>query len=479
MRSLDRHERFLILLLLGCYGYFFYLGGCWNVESRICLTESLAWFGTLRIDWRHENIGDKAEYKGHYYCDKAIGASLLALPIYGLLSLILPHPPETVGVFPFVFKYVGNFFATVLPSVLLGWAFYRFLRPFVASERARLWTALSYGLGTIAFTYSTMLFGHQTAAAFIFGAFVLLHSLRRTGTTPIKLGLAGFLVGYAFLTEYPTFLIAVALFVYLLSFLQDKRQVGWFLLGALPPVLLLLGYNTLCFEHPFALAYRYEFNPEFRENMARGIMGITGLKLEALWGLTFGPRRGVFFISPFLILALPGFYFFFRRPDLRREFGVCVSVVLAFFLYNASYFLWTGGGAFGPRFLVPMLPFLALPTVFCFDHDQGRLISRTLAVVSILFVTVATATASTGASPETIGLQDAPNPLFDVCFRLLFLGDLNTPNLGGFLQVAGHPLPGVSSLLPLCLYAGLCGAGWAWSERGHASARLSPAEDRR
>ena len=249
------------------------------------------------------------------------------------------------------------------------------------------------------------------------------------------------------------------------NFLQNKRQVGWFILGGLPPVLLLMGYNTLCFENPFTLAYCYEFNPDFRENMAQGVMGITDLKPEAFWGLTLGPRRGVFFISPFLLLALPGFYFFFQRRDLRREFWVCLCVVQAFFWYNASYYLWWGGGTFGPRFLIPMLPFLALPTVFCFDHENGRLVSRVLAVVSMLFVTVATATASTGASPATFGIQDAANPLFDVCFPLLFRGDLYTPSLGGLLQTAGLPLPGVASLLPLLLYAALCSAAWAWGER--------------
>ena len=460
MRSLDHHERYLLLLLLGCYSFFFYLGGCWNVESRICLTESVAWFGTVRIDWRHQKIGDKAFYQGHYYCDKAIGASLLALPVYWVLSAVLPHPPRPVGAFPFIFKYLGNLFATVLPSVLLGIGFYRFLRHFTDSERARLWTVLSYGLGTIAFPYSTMLFGHQTAAALIFLAFILLHSLRRQRPTPGKLLLAGLLVGYAFLTEYPTLLIAVALFVYLLSFLEDRRQIVWFILGGLPPLLLLLGYNWLCFGNPFTLAYRYEADPEFRENMARGIMGITGLKWEALWGLTFGPRRGLFFISPFLLLAFPGFYCFFQRRDLRREFWVCGSVVLSFLGYNASYYLWTGGGSFGPRFLIPMLPFLALPTVFCFHHENGRLISRVLAGVSFLFVGVATATASTGATPESLGIRDSANPLLEVSFRLLFQGDLKTPNLGQLL-----PLPGLLSLLPLGLYLGLCSAWWAWRER--------------
>lgn len=468
MRSLDHHERYLLLLLVGCYGFFFYMGGCWNVESRICLTESLAWFGTVRIDWRHQNIGDKAFYQGHYYCDKAIGASLLALPVYLVLSAILPHPPQTVGAFPFIFKYLGNLFATVLPSVLLGVAFYRFLRHFTDSERARLWTTLSYSLGTIAFPYSTMLFGHQTAAALIFLAFILLYSLRQQRPTPGKLLLAGLLVGYAFLTEYPTLLIAGALFIYLLSFLEDKRQIGWFLLGSLPPLLVLLGYNWLCFGNPFTLAYRYEANPEFRENMARGIMGITGLKGEALWGLTFGPRRGLFWISPFLLLAFPGFYLFFQRRNWRREFWVCGSVVLAFFWYNASYYLWTGGGSFGPRFLIPMLPFLALPTVFCFSHENGRLISRLLAGISLFFVGVVTATASTGATPESVGIQDSANPLLEVSFRLLFQGNLQTPNLGQLLHEAGLPLPGLLSLLPLGLYIGLCSAWWAWREHLNA-----------
>ena len=37
-----------------------------------------------------------------------------------------------------------------------------------------------------------------------------------------------------------------------------------------------------------------------------------------------------------------------------------LAVAAAYFVYNAGYWLPFGGGTPGPRFLIPMLPFLAL-----------------------------------------------------------------------------------------------------------------------
>jgi hypothetical protein len=71
------------------------------------------------------------------------------------------------------------------------------------------------------------------------------------------------------------------------------------------------------------------------------------------------PFRGLFFTSPVLALALPGFGLL-RRADPRAAW-VCPGVSLGFLLLVASFHAWHGGFAPGPRYLIPALPILFLP----------------------------------------------------------------------------------------------------------------------
>src|SRR5262249_12971157 len=147
--------------------------------------------------------------------------------------------------------------------------------------------------------------------------------------------LAGLLLGYAVITEYPTALIAAAFGVYVLA----SPQRGWRLGGlvaagaASPPALGAL-YNTLAFCRPFSQGYAHLAGPEqFRIGQGRGIMGVTFPHLEALWQTTLGPYRGMFLLSPVLLLALPGFVALWRLVAWRAETLLWLAIVGAYFLF--------------------------------------------------------------------------------------------------------------------------------------------------
>ena len=88
-------------------------------------------------------------------------------------------------------------------------------------------------------------------------------------------------------------------------------------------------------------------------------MSLTYPHFEAMWGITFGSFRGLFFLSPVLLLAVVGFIGWWQTKRMRAELIVCVWAVLSYLLYNGSSVMWQGGFSIGPRYLVPMLPFLA------------------------------------------------------------------------------------------------------------------------
>ena len=117
-----------------------------------------------------------------------------------------------------------------------------------------------------------------------------------------------------------------------------------FLLGLVPPALLLVGYNWARSGNPLQTGY-----------------DLTIFSPAVWWGLyklLFSPLRGLFVYSPLLLLSLPGLWWLWRRHRLEAAL-VVGSAGLTVLLFAA----WTSGEglSWGSRFLIPVVPLLCLP----------------------------------------------------------------------------------------------------------------------
>jgi hypothetical protein len=81
-----------------------------------------------------------------------------------------------------------------------------------------------------------------------------------------------------------------------------------------------------------------------------------------LYQLLISPARGLFVTSPILILAIPEGRRLLGRAGagLSREAWLALGVAAAFVILNACFSGWHGGSAAGPRYLLPVYPFLFL-----------------------------------------------------------------------------------------------------------------------
>src|SRR5258708_27164129 len=112
--------------------------------------------------------------------------------------------------------------------------------------------------------------------------------------------------------------------------------------------------------------------------------------------LAFSPYRGIFFLAPVTLMSLYGIVVWLREKTYAAEARLCLAIFGFFFLVNASFNGYHGGFSAGPRYLVPGLPFLALPLVVAFA--RRRLLTGALALISVFNQLLLTAT-------------DAQNPL--------------------------------------------------------------------
>jgi hypothetical protein len=391
-----RAAAFVVFLVAA---YFIYPWGQVNVDTHLFLTASIVDRGSLNIDPFSKLTLDIAAWHGHYYTDKAPGLSLIAVPLYAALKLTLLHGqsfatvlrhPASPGADVWARYSLALAFAAA-PTAVIAWLLYKLLERMGASRGWCAGLALTYGLGTIARPFATLFFSHQFSAMLCFAAFALAFRLRRGELSDRFALVVGLLLGYAFITEYPTAIAAAAIGIYLLTIPQRGPRLAVSLgLGALPALAIDIVYNTLAFGSPLSVGYGHLAGPvNLRTGQAQGLFGVTYPHLDAIWGTTFSPFRGLFFLSPVLLLALPACVLLMRRPGWRAEGLLCAAVTIGFLLFNMSYFAWTGGGSMGPRQILASIPFFVLPLGELVRPGRSlgwRRVTTALAIYSVALV---------------------------------------------------------------------------------------------
>ncbi|RME01284.1 MAG: hypothetical protein D6812_08355, partial [Deltaproteobacteria bacterium] len=476
-------ERTAALLVLSILALFLHELPGSNVYSRLDLVYAIGETGRLSIDPYHGNTIDKSYHEGHYYSDKAFGASFLGVLPYLLLEALSAgfDPPEAF------FRWGVTFLTISLPS---AWLILLLLRSFSPESPplegcGRLFAflvALGYAFGTPAFPFATLFFGHQLAGIFLFFSFLVLWR-RRGHWGWATVFAAGLLSGAALLTEYPTGLLIGWIGLYLLWERRSIRLLGLFSVAAiLLPIVLVGWYNAFCFGDPLTFGYRTHAFAYFQEEMSHGFMGITYPRLSALLTILFSPSRGLFFLSPFLLLLFPALLRLWRQ---ERSLAVMIGGMGATaLLFNAAYYQPGGGYSFGPRHIVPLLPFLVVPIVRA-GAGWGRG-WRMMVTCALLAWSIAAATLANVTDP--LFPDTFENPLYAFSTRLLLWNGANDTLLRCFGLSAGWSLlliaavtlgvPGVLLLRGKCR-AGAIGWGGGLLLFGGfllSSAALSPAD---
>ncbi len=464
-------ELFLFLLLTISYVYFFPRWADPNQNSRLNMVIAVVEDGTFQIDKYVHNTVDYAKIGDHYYSDKAPGAAFLGIPVYGMLKLFLELPwldnlmdrlagneafqatlrADGSGIFKekirFALAQVAiTFVVSALPSALLGVLLFRLLEHFTTHFWSRLGVVLGYGLLTPVFAYAGAFYGHQLSAALLFGAFYLVFT-HQERLTLRQLVPVGFLLGYSVITEYPMALVAGILYLY--TFYKLYRpgrglQIGWVTLSGAFVAAGWMAYNTAIFGGPLELGYSH--SELWQDQHHTGFMSLKLPQLEALWGITFSPFRGLFVLSPWLLLALPGFWLWWQSGQYRSEWVAAATIIVTVFLFNASSIMWWGGFAVGPRYLLPALPFMVLPIVLVLQKWNNPLWSGAVLLISSWSLV---ATWGLSLAEQAFPADNIRNPLLEYAWPNWLAGNV-ARNLGTVLG-----LPGIWSLLPLLIIIGV------------------------
>ena len=366
------------------------------------------------------------------------GVALAATPVIFLISLLpdLPELPDSYleeGRFTERWKlgvYLGTIVTSGLFTAAAAAAIYLIALDMRASVSGALVAALGFGLASPAWGWAANFFGHAYAGALLFLGFAVVHHLvRGVGSNPRRdiIGglVAGCLLGWSIVVDFTSAPAALFIGVYGVASARSwpLARLGRVALPALGAAIVaiipLLIYNNVSFGSPFTLGYQQHASfAGFEE----GLLGISYPRLEALYGITLSPYRGLIVFCPALLLAPFAIYGLARTRGARGVAYLSASVALYFLLLNSSFYYWDGGASTGPRYLTPMLPFLFLPFALFWtsrSSNMTRALILTLLVLSFGISLISVST--TMAAP-----QDFKNPLFQLLLPRFLNGDVQT-----------------------------------------------------
>jgi len=318
---------------------------------------------------------------GELYSRKGLGMTLLALPLVWLAKQW-----SAVGLAQA---------ALLLNPLLMAWTgalLYRCGRRLRWSRSVAIATALCFGLATLAWPYTQTFFSDPVCGWGLFTAFYGLLAFAQTGRKRYLLA-AGIAWGLAYLTRVINLITLPVYLIGLLVVLNQQFQHGYakFSEG-------ILGSD----RHNFLHLFQPRMYPSLWRPLASFLIPIVLAGLCSLWwnwlrygsiwesgyveterfdaawlmgisGLIMGPARGLIWYSPVLILGLWGSRWFWRNQ--RWVLGAVLSLSAIYIAVYGKWYMWHGGFSWGPRFLVPLMPFLTLLTgpvwAWWLDSKQG------------------------------------------------------------------------------------------------------------
>lgn len=295
---------------------------------------------------------------GRYFASHGIGFSLFLLPFYGLARAVMALVPSPrcatwdsclpIHLISWSNCLLAALTVTLLCSLCLDLGYRR---------RRAVFVALLYGFGTLAWPYARFAFDVTPTALLLLACFrqALLGAETLSGTR--RWWYAGILAALAVLVRLPTILALVPVAVWAVLALSDRpatrrRRLVAFSLPVAASLAFSAWYNLVRFGDIL--------NDGHAANAADHLLLHPWV---GVFGMTLSPGKGLLWYSPtllFALVALPRFHARHREPARVALAMALLSLVPYLFVPD-----WYGGDAWGPRFVLPVLPLLMLPAVEC------------------------------------------------------------------------------------------------------------------
>ncbi len=330
--------------------YLFTAGG------SLTTTDAVATFDVTRSIVEHRSVAmsgnllgreEERGVDGRYYAPFGIGQSIYNIPFY-LAARGLDAAGIRIGKPDSLAKAFVALGQTMLVAAIVRETFL-LAAAVVGNVPAAALAALTLGMASVLWPYSRFGFNQPLACFTLLAAVRQLFLGVRTNASP-RIVYAGLWVAASLMTRHEMALAAVPMCIWLwcdgrVSPGERAQRVISFAPGVILGVAIWGGYNFI----------------RFGSVTTSGQDSVTGFGspiVPGLLGLLLSPSASVFLYSPIALAGLVGLVHLARRD--RRAAVFLASLVIVFVGFYATLGNWLAGRSYGSRYLVIVLPYVAV-----------------------------------------------------------------------------------------------------------------------
>ena len=311
---------------------------------------------------------------GRNYSSYGVFPSVAVAPVFFLAGPVssIARMEKTI-IAGFFVSMLCALIAAIVPAAMAHW-----VTLMGYSWRAAVFTGIVCSFGSPFWHYGVKEFYSEPymALGLVISALLLLH-----GDSSNAFAVAGLFLGVACASrivavlEVPLF---VAVFAYRVWRVPGRITNLVFFLAPLGAVLAGMGIlNRLHYGSFFRTAYQANFT----------LSGMFSTPMyEGIFGYLFGGDTSLILFCPIILLSAWGFSKLFRTNGLDAT--LCLGTFVFHTMLLAKYEEWNSEWSYGPRFLIPVLPFALLPLCTLFESRlasarRGQIAAYTLLAISI------------------------------------------------------------------------------------------------
>ena len=259
------------------------------------------------------------------------------------------------------FVFLEIFYGPLLSALTVG-VFFLCCRTFNFTVKTSIITSFIFAFSTLIWSYSQTSFNTVPVTLFILLGFLFFLKYTKEHKK-LFLILCGSILAFGYLSRPDTVIIAIVLFSYLV--IDSVKSRGKFL-------------QLFYFSVPLALSFAFSvILAELRFTQTQLAAAVFAAPVDyptpfyvGIAGLLFSPGVGLFIFVPISFMAFLSFLDFFKR---EKSYCILFIVIISSFLaYYSTLEFWHGLTSWGPRYLVPIIPFLLLPLAASIEKRKNK-----------------------------------------------------------------------------------------------------------
>jgi hypothetical protein len=248
-----------------------------------------------------------------------------------------------------------------------------------ASLRGAALIGFAFGFGSYAFAYAKTLGAEPgTAMCLIIAVMFGIEAMRTA--KPSALLACGVAAGASVLFRSTSLIFLPVFGVWFLvgkgTVLRNVRNAALFSAGVVAAMLVFMAFNS--WRYGNALTIGYNQSASNLKGLPKGGSLATGVP-----GLWLSPGKSLFLYAPFVLLAVAGVVVSVRK--FPRELALLIALVVANTLLFGRVRFWAGDWSWGPRYMIIVLPCLAVMCAPLVNRKPWRNALVVLAGLGVLF----------------------------------------------------------------------------------------------